>query len=110
VSDIKEKDLEPKRLALFNQMTDHFDKMLGLFFRDAIYLIFSSFTHIDKSPHKCYDVSQLWGDCSQLRRLKPDPLNLLVNTGVGKQIYIRKIFTLVGNRTRAFLFLHKGGD
>jgi len=25
----------------------------------------------------------LRGDCSQLRRLKPDPLNLLVNTSVG---------------------------
>jgi len=57
VSDIKEKDLEPKRLALFNQMTDHFDKMLGLFFRDAIYLILSSsrksiFTNSKKGEHK----------------------------------------------------------
>jgi len=100
-----------KNTSLIYQRADHFGKMLFLFFRDA-YISFTahsqrSFPHIDKSPHKCYDVSQLWGDCSQLRRLKPDPLNLLVNTGVGKQIYIRKIFTLVGNRTRVFLFFHK---
>jgi len=33
-----------------------------------------------------------------LRRLKPDPLNLLVNTDVGKRNLIRKMFAEIGER------------
>ncbi len=39
-----------------------------------------------KGKHFFYlQLNLLRGDSSELRRLKPDPLNLLVNTGVGKR-------------------------
>jgi len=49
------------------------------------------FTELDTKVYKWYCIRKIAGELERVEKVKPDPLNLSVNTGVGKQFFIRII-------------------